>query len=110
MIHDVATWLDVCQDWAGRVGLRIRPLICGFMVVSTGDLVLVDESAEDRCAVDAVLGEVDGAWWSGFGLRWAELAQGSVKPVSVVVLQVAGEGSAQVPFVEDERPVEELAA
>jgi hypothetical protein len=49
------------------VGLkyRIRPLICGFLVVSTGDLVLVDESAEDRCAVDVVLGEVDGARWSG---------------------------------------------
>jgi hypothetical protein len=52
------------------VGLkyRIRPLICEFVVVSTGDLILVDESAEDRSAVDAVLGEVDGAWWSGFGL------------------------------------------
>jgi hypothetical protein len=31
-------------------------------------------------------------------------------PLPVVVLQVAGEGSAQVPFVEDERPVEEFAA
>jgi hypothetical protein len=79
-------------------------------VVSAGDLVLVDESAEDCCAVDSVLGEVDGAWWSGFGLCWAELAQGAVGPVFVVVLQVAGEGSAQVPFVEDERLVEEFAA
>jgi hypothetical protein len=52
------------------VGLkyRIRPLSCEFVVVSTGDPILVDESAEDRSAVDAVLGEVDGAWWSGFGL------------------------------------------
>ena len=51
------------------VGLKygIRALICGFLVVSAGDLVFVDESAEDRCAVDVVLGEVDGAWWSGFG-------------------------------------------
>ena len=100
------------MDSAQLVGLkyRIRALICGFLVVSAGDLVLVDESAEDRCAVDVVLGEVDGAWWFGFGLRWTGLAQGAVGPVSVVVLQVPGEGSAQVCFVEDERPVEELAA
>lgn len=58
---------------------------------------------------DAVLGEVDGARRSGFSLRWAELAQYAVRPVPVVVLQVPGEGSAQVPFVEDECPVEELA-
>jgi hypothetical protein len=88
MIHDVATWLAFCQDWAGRVGLRIRPLICGFMVVSTGDLVLVDESAKDRCAMDAVLGEVDGARRSGLCVRRTELAQGAVRPVSVVVPQV----------------------
>jgi hypothetical protein len=43
-------------------------LIRRFVVVSTGGLVLVDESAEDGCAVDAVLGEVDGAWGSGFSL------------------------------------------
>jgi hypothetical protein len=93
------------------VGLkyRIRALICGFLVASTGDLVLVNESAEDRCAVDAVLGEVDGAWWFGLGLRWTELAEGAGWPVSVVVLQVPGESSAQVCFVEDERPVEDLA-
>jgi hypothetical protein len=42
-------------------------LICRFFVVSAGDLVLVDESAEDGCAVDAVLGEVEGAGWSGAG-------------------------------------------
>jgi hypothetical protein len=41
------------------VGFRygIPPLICGFVVVSTGDLVGVDESAEDHSAVDAVFGE-----------------------------------------------------
>lgn len=52
------------------VGLkyRIRLLICEFVAVSTGDLILVDEPAEDRSAVDAVLGDVDGAWWSGFAL------------------------------------------
>ena len=59
--------------------------------------------------MDAVLGEVDGAWWFGFSSRWAELAEGAVGPVSVVVLQVPGESSAQVCFVEDERPVEDLA-
>jgi hypothetical protein len=57
------------------------------LVVSAGDVVLVDESAEDCCAVDAVLGEVDGVWWSGFGLRWTVLVQGAVGPVFVVVLQ-----------------------
>jgi hypothetical protein len=94
------------------VGLkyRILPLVCRFLVVSAGDLVLVDESAEDHRAVDAVLGEVNGVWWSGFGLRWAELTQGAVGPVFVVVLQVPGEGAVQVPFVEDERLVEEFAA
>jgi hypothetical protein len=73
-------------------------------------MLLVDESAKDRCAVDAVLGEVDGAWWSGFGLRWTVLVQGAVGPVFVVVLQVVGEGSAQVLFVEDEGSVQEFAA
>ena len=94
------------------VGLtyRIRPLIGEFLVVSTGNPILVDESAEERSAVEVVLGEVDGAWWSGFGLRWTELTQGAVGPLRVVVLQVTGEGSAQVPFVEDKCPVEELAA
>ncbi|WSN64432.1 hypothetical protein OG467_09110 [Streptomyces sp. NBC_01361] len=94
------------------MGLKygIRPLICGFVVVSTGGLVLVDGSAEGRCAVDEVLDEVDGARRSGFSLRWTELVQCAVRPVPVVVLQVPGEGSAQVPFVEDECPVEELAA
>jgi hypothetical protein len=88
----------------------LPPLICWLMVLSTGDLVLVDESAEEHRAVDAVLGEVNGVWWSGFGLRWAELTQGAVGPVFVVVLQVRGEGAVQVPFVEDERLVEEFAA
>lgn len=78
--------------------------------MSTGDLVLVDESVENRCAVDAVLVEVDGAWRFDFSLRWTELAQGAAWPMSVVVLQVPGEGSAQVLFVKDERPVEKLAA
>src|SRR6202163_4993872 len=34
------------------VGLnyRIRPLICEFVVVSTGDLILVDESLDFRCS------------------------------------------------------------
>jgi hypothetical protein len=52
--------------WGSNIG--IPPLSCGFVVVSVGDLVLVDESAEDCYAVDVVLGEVDGARWSGFGL------------------------------------------
>ena len=36
MIDDVATWLDVCQDWAGRVGLRIRPLIYTAAMIELG--------------------------------------------------------------------------
>lgn len=52
------------------VGLkyRIRPLIYGFVVVSTGNLVLVDEPVEDGYAVDAMLGEIDGVRRSGFSL------------------------------------------
>jgi hypothetical protein len=52
------------------VGLknRIPPLSCGFVVVLDGVLVLVDESAEDCCAVNVVVGEVDGAWGCGLGL------------------------------------------
>jgi hypothetical protein len=59
-------------------------LSCGFLVLSAGDVVLVDESAEDRCAVEVVLGEVDGVWWSGLG--WGALTQGAVGPLLVVVV------------------------
>ncbi|MEU4835995.1 hypothetical protein [Streptosporangium sp. NPDC023615] len=53
-VHDEAA--------AEPVGLnyRIRPLTCRFSVALAGDLVLVDEAAEDGSAVDVVAGEVDG--------------------------------------------------
>jgi hypothetical protein len=39
-----------------------------------------------------------------------ELVKGSVRPGGVVVLQVLGRDLAQVTLVEDEQPVEDLAA
>ncbi len=73
---------------------RIRCLTCRSSVVSAGDLVLVDEAAEDGPAVDLVIGQVDGGWRSCFGLRWGQLSDAAVRSGRVVVLQVAGEGSA----------------
>jgi hypothetical protein len=53
-------WLITCPPLQ-PVGLnnRIRRLNCGFLVVSAGDPVLVDEAAEDGSAVDSVVGEVE---------------------------------------------------
>jgi hypothetical protein len=58
---------------------------------SGGDVVLVGESAENLPAVDPVLGEVDRLRWLSLGLSWCELAEGAVRPGSVIVLQVFGQ-------------------
>jgi hypothetical protein len=50
----------------------------------------VGESAENLSAVDPVLGEVDRLWVLSLGLSWCELAEGAVRPGSVIVLQVFG--------------------
>jgi hypothetical protein len=34
-------------------------------------LVLVDQAVEDGCAVDGVVGEAYGGWWSGLDSGWA---------------------------------------
>jgi hypothetical protein len=70
----------------------------------------VSESAEDLLPADPVLGEVDRFGCLSFGLGGCELAEGSVRPGGVVVLQVFGQYLAQVTLVEDQQSVEELAA
>jgi hypothetical protein len=58
--------------------------------VSSGDLVLVREAAEDLLSTYPVLGEVDLRWPAVSLGRW-QLAEGAVRPGSVVVLQVLGQ-------------------
>ena len=56
--------------------------------MSCGDLVLVCvcKSAEDLFPADPVLGEVD-LRWPGAGLSRRELAEGTVRPGSVLIAQ-----------------------
>jgi len=77
--------------------------------VSGGDLVLVRESAEDLFSADPVLGEVD-LRWPGVSLSGRKLAEGTVRPGCVVVPQVLSQHPAQMVLVDDQRPVEDLAA
>jgi hypothetical protein len=65
--NQVGRFLSYMLDPVG-LKYRIRRLICGFVVVSTGCLVFVDESPEDGLSVDAVFGEVGRGRWRGFGL------------------------------------------
>ena len=58
--------------------------------LSGGDVVLVRESAEDVSSADPVLSEVD-LRWPGVSLSRCELAEGTVRPGGVVVLQVLGQ-------------------
>jgi hypothetical protein len=51
----------------------------------------VGESAEDLLLADPVLGEVDQFRRPGVGLSWGALAEGTVRPGGVVVLQVLGQ-------------------
>jgi hypothetical protein len=59
---------------------------------------------------DLVLGEVDRLWWPGLSLSRCELAQGAVRPGGVVVAQVLSQQPAQVVFMDNQQPVEDLAA
>ena len=82
---------------------------CSSVGLSGGDLVLVRESAEDLFPADPVLGEVD-LRWPGVSLSRCELAEGTVRPGCVVVAQVFGQHPAQVVLIDDQQPVEQLAA
>jgi len=77
--------------------------------LSRGDLVFVRESAEDLLSADPVLGEVH-LQRPGVRLSRCELAEGAVRPGRVVVAQVFGEHMAQVVLIDDQQPIEELAA
>ena len=72
-------------------------------------MVLVGESAEDLFSADPVLGEVD-LRWPRVSFSGCELAEGTVRPASVVVQQVFGQHPAQTALIDDQRSVEELAA
>ena len=54
--------------------------------LSSGDLVLVREAAEDLPAADPVLGEVD-LRWPGVRLSRWQLAESTMRPGGVVMLQ-----------------------
>jgi hypothetical protein len=55
-----------------------------------------------------VLGEVDRIGPLGIGLGRSELAEGAVRPSSVVVLKVLGQHLSQVVLIDDQQPVEEF--
>jgi hypothetical protein len=44
------------------------------------------------------------------GLSWCELAEGAVRPGSVIVLQVFGQRPSQVVLIDNQHPVQELPA
>ena len=69
-----------------------------------GSLVLVDEAAEDRPALDPLLGEVGGRM---IGPGWAELPA-AMGPPPVVVGRVLGQDRPQMPLAEDQHLVCEL--
>ena len=68
---------------------------------SGGDVVLVGESAEDLLPADPELGEVDRFRRPGVSLSRGELAEGTVRPGSVIVPQVLGQRSSQVVLIDD---------
>ncbi len=67
------------------------------------------ESAEDLFSADPVVGEID-LRWPGVSLSGCELAEGTVGPGCVVVPQVFGQHPAQMVLIDDQHPVQELAA
>ena len=77
---------------------------------SGGDVVLVGQSAENLFPADPVLGEVDRLRRRGVSLGRCVLAEGTVRPGSVVVPQVLGQHLAQMVLIDDQQPVEELAS
>ena len=77
--------------------------------MSCGDLVLVRESTEDLSSADPTLGEVD-LRWPAASLCRCELAEGPVRPGGVVVPQILGQHPAQMVLIDDQQPVQELAA
>jgi hypothetical protein len=96
--------------WGSNIGLGT--VTCAFSHrfwrLRSGQ-VLAGKAAEDLFSADPAPGQVDlrrrGARFSG-----CELVKGAVWPGGVVVLQVLGQDLAQVALVEDEQPVEGLAA
>jgi hypothetical protein len=60
-------------------------------------------------SADPVLGEVD-LRWPGVSLSRCELAKGMVRPGCVVVAQVLSQHPAQMIFIDDQQPVEDLPA
>jgi hypothetical protein len=112
MLHRKAATSQYSPNAAHPVGLEYTnaTVTCYFRNgtrLSSGDLVLVGEAAEDLLSADPVLGEVD-LRWPGVSLSRRQLAQGAVRPGCVVVDQVFGQYPAQVMVADDQQPVEEL--
>ena len=101
---------DTCGARKYESGVDLRFSDAESEVQSGGDLVLVGESAEDGLPADPVVREVDRRWRLGLGLGRSQLAECAVRPGFVSVCQIAGQGPAQVLFVNDQRPVEQFAS
>ncbi len=73
-------------------------------------MVLVGEPAENLLPAHTVAGEVDRFGWPGVSLSRGELAESTVRPGRVAVPQVPGQHPAQMVLIDDQQPVQELAA
>ena len=74
-----------------------------------GSVVLAGEAAEDQFPADPVLGKVDRRRPVA-DLRGRQLAERAMRSAGVVVPQVFSQSLAQVMFVQNQEPVEQLAA
>jgi hypothetical protein len=70
----------------------------------------VGKSTENLLPTDSVLGEVDRFRRASVSLRWGELAEGTVRPGSAVLLVILGKHLLQVVLIDDQQPVEEFPA
>lgn len=65
------------------------------------------KSAENLLSADPVLGEVDRFRRASVSLSWGELAESTVRPAGVVVLEVLGKHLSHMVLIDDQQPVEE---
>jgi hypothetical protein len=78
--------------WGSNIGFEV--LTCRFTgarVRSCCDVVLADESVEDRSTGNLVAVQFDHGWGLGFGLGRCELRQRSVWPRCIKMVQVRGD-------------------
>ena len=113
MIRTNPWWRQLGLLYEGTVLQLMRYMPCGCResssIVSCGDLILVDETAEsvvlaNRAEVDAV-GRLE-----RYGLAGGALIKGAGRSMGVVVFDVDLQHTFEVAPAEDEQPVQRLPA